>query len=257
MEVVPDSPAAGAGLQAGDWITAVDGAEVGSANGNLAEIIGGYEPGDEITVDFQRSGEAMSASITLGANPDTGSALLGVRFQPLPFFGRGGFDRGDSGTRVRLRRSRSRAVGRAAAHVGRAVRRVSALRSGGRAAERRVRPPARPVTVKRYTTAPKYHRGRPPAAGFGAQVVCHADCGGLGRPSGMPRRLQRAWAPKWYAAPTAAGLGAQVVRGARPQRASAARQTRGRWTGCVASAPPCAYHPRPPPYRCRCRAQTP
>ena len=38
----------------------------------------------------------MTATVTLGAHPDTGSALLGVRFRALPFFfGRGDFGRGD------------------------------------------------------------------------------------------------------------------------------------------------------------------
>ena len=89
MEVVEDSPAAAAGLQPGDWITAIGDEALGDSSEHLAEIIESYQPGDRVGVEFQRDGEAMTATVTLGANPDTGIALLGVRYRALPFFGRG------------------------------------------------------------------------------------------------------------------------------------------------------------------------
>ena len=87
MEVAPDSPAAGAGLQPGDWITAIGDESLGDSSEHLAEIIESYRPGDRVAVEFQRDGKAMTATVTLGANPDTGSALLGVRYRVQPFFG--------------------------------------------------------------------------------------------------------------------------------------------------------------------------
>ncbi len=84
MEVVEDSPADAGGLQAGDWITAVDGEELEASSANLAEIIRGYEPGDSISVEYERDGEPMTATIDLGEHPETGSALLGVRFRAMP-----------------------------------------------------------------------------------------------------------------------------------------------------------------------------
>ena len=89
MEVVAASPAAAAGLQPGDWITAIGDEAVGDSSEHLAEIIESYQPGDSVDVEFQRDGEAMTATVTLGANPDTGSALLGLRYRMLPVFGRG------------------------------------------------------------------------------------------------------------------------------------------------------------------------
>ena len=69
LEVVPESPAAEAGLQPGDWITAVDGTELSASAGNLAEMIGGFEPGTSISLDYERAGEAMTAAVTLGRAP--------------------------------------------------------------------------------------------------------------------------------------------------------------------------------------------
>ena len=89
MEVVEDSPAAAAGLQPGDWITAIGDEALGDSSEHLAQIIDSYQPGDSVSVEYQRDGEAMTATVTLGENPDTGSALLGVRYRGLPFFGRG------------------------------------------------------------------------------------------------------------------------------------------------------------------------
>lgn len=84
MEVAEDSAAAIAGLQAGDWITAVGGQALDGPAEQLLELIGGHEPGAEVSIDFQREGEEMTATVTLGENTETGAALLGIRYQALP-----------------------------------------------------------------------------------------------------------------------------------------------------------------------------
>ena len=83
-EVADDSAAASAGLQAGDWITAVGGQALDGPDDQLLDLIGGHEPGAEVSIDFQREGEEMTATVTLGENPETGAALLGIRYQALP-----------------------------------------------------------------------------------------------------------------------------------------------------------------------------
>lgn len=83
-EVVPDSPAADAGLEAGNVITAVDGKALDETT-DLASTIGEYKPGDKITLEVAQSAgdEARSEiTVTLGENPDQADkALLGVRYR--------------------------------------------------------------------------------------------------------------------------------------------------------------------------------
>ena len=133
MEVAEDSPAAAAGLQPGDWITAVDGEALGEAKENLAEVIRGHQPGDSISVEYERDGEPMTATVNLGEHPETGGALLGVHCRTIPMFNaedmpemrrlfnwfRGRFDRGgaEGGDRdrgERLHRDRDRDLPEAA-----------------------------------------------------------------------------------------------------------------------------------------------
>ena len=84
-EVVPDSPAALAGLEAGNVITAVDGKAIDDTT-DLASAIGQYKPGDKITLEVVKSAADAAPSeitVTLGKNPDQADkALLGVRYRP-------------------------------------------------------------------------------------------------------------------------------------------------------------------------------
>ena len=84
-EVVPDSPAALAGLEAGNVITAVDGKAL-DETADLASAIGQYKPGDKITLEVVKSAADAALSeitVTLGKNPDQADkALLGVRYRP-------------------------------------------------------------------------------------------------------------------------------------------------------------------------------
>jgi S1-C subfamily serine protease len=77
-EVLDDSPAAAAGLEAGDVITAVDG-DVVDARRDLRERLYAYEPGDVVTLDVLRDGENLALEATLEAGE------MNFNFGELPF----------------------------------------------------------------------------------------------------------------------------------------------------------------------------
>jgi S1-C subfamily serine protease len=64
QNVASGSPAAGAGLQQGDVITAVDGTAV-STPADLARLVRGHQPGDQVTIAYSRSGNAAEAQVQL------------------------------------------------------------------------------------------------------------------------------------------------------------------------------------------------
>jgi S1-C subfamily serine protease len=67
--VIPDSPAQGAGLGAGDVITSVDGHTVASAHA-LTELIEPLRPGDRVTIGWTNSlGQPQTASVQLSSGP--------------------------------------------------------------------------------------------------------------------------------------------------------------------------------------------
>jgi putative serine protease PepD len=66
--IVPRSPAAKAGLEAGDLITAVNGTPVASVNQFVATIAN-YAPGNTVTLTVNRNGQSKSIKVTLGAQP--------------------------------------------------------------------------------------------------------------------------------------------------------------------------------------------
>ena len=67
-QVVPGSPAATAGLQPEDIITAIDGQSL-QGESALAEAINGHKPGDTITLAVLRSQQQVSVRVTLGELP--------------------------------------------------------------------------------------------------------------------------------------------------------------------------------------------
>jgi len=64
-----DSPAAKAGIESGDVITAVNGAPVKDAR-DLARTIGTMAPGTSVKLDIVRKGEPRSVSLTVGQMPN-------------------------------------------------------------------------------------------------------------------------------------------------------------------------------------------
>ncbi len=63
--VVKGSPAATAGLMAGDIITWIDNQEINATN-DLADVISNYKPGDKITLTYIRAGQEKELSLKLG-----------------------------------------------------------------------------------------------------------------------------------------------------------------------------------------------
>jgi len=70
-EVVAESPADEAGLQAGDVIVAIEGRTINGSKG-LAKAIHRYDPGDEVTITVVRSGDRRDLSATLGEKKKKG-----------------------------------------------------------------------------------------------------------------------------------------------------------------------------------------
>ncbi len=70
--IVPGGPADKAGLQAGDVITAVNGAHIASVNQFVATIAD-YAPGKTVTLTVNRSGQTKAIKLTLGSQPANAS----------------------------------------------------------------------------------------------------------------------------------------------------------------------------------------
>ena len=68
LETVDVPPAADAGLQAGDLITAVDGKQV-TAEEPLINALFSHAPGDKVTLTIERNGASQSLTVTLGERP--------------------------------------------------------------------------------------------------------------------------------------------------------------------------------------------
>ena len=62
------SPAAQAGLQAGDVITAIDGSSVTNP-AQLSQDIASHQPGNQVTITYTRNGASSQAQVTLGSRP--------------------------------------------------------------------------------------------------------------------------------------------------------------------------------------------
>ena len=67
-EVAPNSPAAAAGLQQGDIIVEVDGQEI-TDSANLATLVRGMKPGDQVQLTIDRNGQEQNVTVTLAERP--------------------------------------------------------------------------------------------------------------------------------------------------------------------------------------------
>ena len=91
--VQEDSPAAAAGLEKGDVITAVDEMAVAGFE-DLVAALAEYSPGDEVQVTVDRDAEEVTVPVTLAAHPeDEEKAYLGVSIVHLEHSRRGTQDK--------------------------------------------------------------------------------------------------------------------------------------------------------------------
>jgi len=75
--VAPDSPAAKAGLQAGDVLRSVDGQKLADPRA-LARAVAALKPGSEARFDVLRDGETKTITVALGAMPNDRVANAGA-----------------------------------------------------------------------------------------------------------------------------------------------------------------------------------
>jgi len=68
LNVVDDSPAASAGLKAGDVITALDGKKITTAD-EVVTFTKAHQPGDKVQVTYQRGKQTATTTLTLGTPP--------------------------------------------------------------------------------------------------------------------------------------------------------------------------------------------
>jgi len=64
MDVTKDGAMSGSGLQAGDYITKINGIKVASGS-EMVEQVAGYKPGDKITVQYLRNGKSYTTTVSL------------------------------------------------------------------------------------------------------------------------------------------------------------------------------------------------
>jgi len=82
--VTAGGPAAAAGIQMGDLITAVDGKPL-SQEFTLGDAMAAYKPGDPVKLTLRRGAEEQTVTVTLGQHPeDAAKPYLGVTFVTMP-----------------------------------------------------------------------------------------------------------------------------------------------------------------------------
>jgi M6 family metalloprotease-like protein len=84
-DVVPDGPAAKAGLRGGDRLVKVAGRAVPDFNA-LSRLVRSHKPGERIEVVLEREGEERSVEVTLGAAPAGADAPGGLTMWTKPGF---------------------------------------------------------------------------------------------------------------------------------------------------------------------------
>lgn len=75
--VTPDSPAAAAGIEAGDKIVSIDGTDTRSWN-DVVTVIDGYHEGDKMEIAYVRDGKTMEAFLTPEYDKENQRYMVGI-----------------------------------------------------------------------------------------------------------------------------------------------------------------------------------
>ncbi len=70
-QLQPGSPAASAGLQPGDVVTAIDGKSI-TSTGQFIQTVDNFPPGTQLTLTIRRGGASQQIKLTLGTRPNSG-----------------------------------------------------------------------------------------------------------------------------------------------------------------------------------------